>query len=222
MSTLADAMKAAVRRGLREARVALPGRLEAYDASQARADVFPLLREEYFDEEGLRQSERLPIVRDVPVVFPGAGGFRLTFPVAVGDSCLLLFSDRSLDTWLTGGGEADPVDPRAHHLSDAVALLGLRDFGHAWRGADTPGLTLGEDGGAQIHIEAGTIRLGERAPAYSAALAELVSQELSAMRAAFNLHTHGGVQTGGGTSGVPVAGMAAPASVASATVKVRA
>lgn len=52
----------------------------------------------------------------------------LALPVAVGDTGLLIFSDRSLDVWLATGGIVDPGDDRRHALSDAVFVPGLRPF----------------------------------------------------------------------------------------------
>ena len=56
--------------------------------------------------------------------FPGAGGYRITFPVAEGDTGLLLFAESSLDKWLVSGGTVDPEDDRRHDLTDAVFLPG--------------------------------------------------------------------------------------------------
>ena len=36
------------------------------------------------------------------MVFPGGGGFALTFPVAAGDECLVVFASRCIDDYETG------------------------------------------------------------------------------------------------------------------------
>lgn len=54
----------------------------------------------------------LPILPDVPVVFPGGGGFALTFPVAAGDECLVVFASRCIDAWWQSGGVGEPMEPR--------------------------------------------------------------------------------------------------------------
>lgn len=68
----------------------------------------------------------LPILPDVPVVFPGGGGFALTFPVAAGDECLVVFASRCIDAWWQSGGVGEPMEPRMHDLSDGFALVGVR------------------------------------------------------------------------------------------------
>jgi hypothetical protein len=158
--TLAEVIRTALDARLAEVHVSLPARVERYDEVKQLVDVKPLLREAVFDADGVESHVSLPVITNVPVVFPGAGGFRLTFPVAAGDTVLLVFAERSLDQWLSsGGGEADPVDLRQHALSDAVAMPGLHTFTKPWTGASTSALTLGKDGGPQVEIDDIDIKL---------------------------------------------------------------
>lgn len=150
--TLANVLRGAIEAQLARVHVSLPGRVERYDATKQLVDVKPLLQETVTDADGNETPESLPVICNVPVVFPGAGGFRLTFPVAIGDTVLLVFTDRSLDEWLARGGELEPAHLRRHHLSDAVALPGLHPFSAPWTGAAADGLTLGKDGGAQVKV----------------------------------------------------------------------
>lgn len=186
-------------------RVSLPARVERYDASTQTADVKPLLKDAFVEEDGTRAIESLPVVTNVPVVFPGAGGFRLTFPVRAGDTVLLVFADRSLDAWLAQGGEASPSDDRRHNLSDAVAIPGLHPNNAPWSGAEEGVVTLGSDAGAAEFV----------------ATADRVLARLNSIATIFNAHVHTGVQTGAGTSAVsptPITGLTAPASD---TVKIK-
>jgi hypothetical protein len=160
---LSHALEAVRGRVLRDLRVAVPAEVTRYDATHQLVDVRPLLAD-WFPSEGENVEQAFPpIVPNVPVVFPGSGGYRLTFPVAVGDTLLLVVSDRSLDAWLDQGGRQAPDDLRRHNLSDAVAIPGLHDNRHAWTGAATDHVTLGKDGGPQVHLKATTIELGSSA-----------------------------------------------------------
>ena len=124
--TLAHVLDLAISGAMDEVRVALPGRVTAYNSSTQRVDVQPLVKDGFEAEDGTRQTTRLPVIPDVPVVFPGSGAFRVTFPISVGDNILLVFSSSSIARWKASGGEVDPGDDRHHQLSDAVAIPGLQ------------------------------------------------------------------------------------------------
>jgi hypothetical protein len=107
-------------------RVAMPGTVVAYDAERQRVDVQPDLMDGELDEEEQRQAAKLAVITDVPVQFQGSGPYRITFPIAVGDSVLLVFSSSSLSRWkAAGGGLVDPGNDQRHSLTDAIAIPGL-------------------------------------------------------------------------------------------------
>ena len=62
----------------------------------------------------------------VPVVYPGSGGWSFTFPIAQGDTGLLVFSQRDADKWFAEGVTAKPPTRRMHDFSDAIFIPGLR------------------------------------------------------------------------------------------------
>lgn len=179
--TLAEVITAAVDARLPGLRVSLPGKVLAYDPTTQTADVQPLLMELAKTEEGADLLEQLPVVPKVPVVFPGAGGFRVTFPVQVGDSVLLVFADRSLDVWQSKGGLVDPIDTRRHDLADAVAIVGLRDLAHAFSSAPTDRMTIGKDGGPTIEITPTTVELGPTVAGYAGARVGRVGDAVSVL-----------------------------------------
>lgn len=146
---------------LADLHVALPARIESFDPSTQLARVKPLLRETVETEEGDEAVEALPVISNVPVQFPGGGGYVLTFPVAIGDPCLLVFADRALDRWIESGGDVDPVDLRRHNLSDAVAILGVRHRSAAKALAvEIDGAALGEAAGVRVRVTGGQVHLG--------------------------------------------------------------
>lgn len=69
--------------------------------------------------------QNLPVLTDCPVFTPQGGGFSLQFPIAVGDTAIVLFADRNIDNWFTSGGVMPPADGRLHALSDAIAIVGI-------------------------------------------------------------------------------------------------
>lgn len=206
--TLGGVIKEGISRALAEVHTACAGRIVRYDAAKQLADVKPLVQITYYDESGAAVTESLPVVPNVPVVFPGAGGFRITFPVKAddqtGDTVLLVFAEGSIDRWLaSGGNDVDPQDERRFHLSDGIAILGLRDFAHALKAAPTDRMTVGDDAGLQMHIDGTSIRIGANdSPSLdAAALGTATTNALAACITYVQTHTHvvAGVTPGPGS-----------------------
>ena len=142
--THANIIATAIANRLESVRVALPGRIEAYDAATQQAEVQPLIQDGDSDPDDgdARVARRIPKLLSVPVLFPGSGAYRITWPINPGDQCLLVFSSSSLEYWLSVGGEVDPGDDRHHDISDAIAIPGLHDFAHVPTPAPTNSMTM--------------------------------------------------------------------------------
>lgn len=179
--TLSAALEAAFARSAADMHTAMPGRITAVYDDGARVDVQPALKRTRMDELGADVVEAMPVIPGVPVVHPSAGGFALTFPVAVGDTVLLVFAEGSIDRWKARGGVLDPGDPRRHDLSDAVAIVGLRPFADAVTAPDDR-VTLGAESGMQVHVTSTQVLLGGAAATDYAAL----KSDLAALKAAIN------------------------------------
>ena len=52
----------------------------------------------------------------------------ITYPLKEGDECILLFSDREIESWFINGNVNPEIYPRLHDLTDAVAIVGLRSL----------------------------------------------------------------------------------------------
>jgi hypothetical protein len=163
---LADLLLAAMDARMAMLFTSMPGRILSYHQDRQAANVQPTVRSSYVSEIGVRIPDPLPMIPSVPVVFLGGGSFRTTYPVAAGDTCLLLFANCSLDRWLAqGGGDVDPGDDRRHYISDAIALVGLRDFRHSLKNAPSDRMSMGHDGGATIEVYEREVRVGGNAGA---------------------------------------------------------
>jgi hypothetical protein len=150
--TLASVLAAALEARLADVHVALPAQVESFDADRRCVTVQPLIRQATTDtESGERSVERLPVINDVPIVFPGSGAFCVEWPVAKGDTGLLVFSEASIDKWLTRGGDVDPLDDRRFNLSDAIFIPGLRSLNAPPSGSPAPAGTMILRTAGQIH-----------------------------------------------------------------------
>ncbi|WP_274537266.1 Gp138 family membrane-puncturing spike protein, partial [Escherichia coli] len=74
-------------------RVSMPGIVQSFDPDTVTVVVQPAIKGYEPDSNGINQSTTLPLLVDVPVVFPRGGGCTLTFPVKAGDECLVIFAD---------------------------------------------------------------------------------------------------------------------------------
>ena len=130
-----------------------------------------------------------PLLPAVPVIFLGGGGGAMTFPVAQGDSALLIFLDRDQDVWLTTGQtKLPPNSKRLHSLSDAVAIVGLRSAVGALKNFSTTDveiygtggtagalIALGQGANGKIGIGNGTGQLVTQLDAMATALDNLAT-----------------------------------------------
>lgn len=64
----------------------------------------------------------LPLLKNVPLRYYKSNIFSITFPIEVNDNVMIIFAERSIDTWLTEGDIQNPFDIRKFSLSDAFAI----------------------------------------------------------------------------------------------------
>ena len=188
-----------------EQHVAIPGRVERYDAATQIADVLPLVRHPVPQPDGSYALEDLPVVPSVPVIFPRVGRMFVSLPVSVGDTVQLLVNTAAIGHWRAGSGDVtDPGDLRRQHLAHAVAIPGLYTRGHALQHASATDLVLGDDQGTRLTIAPsgavtlttgagvalkidndGTVHLGGNAGEL-VAMAALVTAQLEALKTAIS------------------------------------
>lgn len=134
---------------------AMPGKIIRYTAFNRRADVRGQLA--VILEDGT-QVER-PVLSNVPVVFPVADEFALTFPLAVGDPVLLVFSMRGLSRWKATHGMTSPDTEGMLSQQDAMAIPGFGPVGahepDIRIASDGDGLTVQRANGERVRFNAG-------------------------------------------------------------------
>jgi len=70
-------------------------------------------------------SRDLPEFIEVPPIFLQGGGSYTSYPIAIGDYCLLLISERCFDRWYVGQDFVSPAEYRMHDYSDGIAIVGI-------------------------------------------------------------------------------------------------
>lgn len=106
---------------------AFPGRVQSYDPVLQVADVVPLIRKQVPQPDGGYVMEELPVLPCTPVCFPRMGPWFLSFPIAPGDTGLVIVCSGAIGHWRVGGGDVtDPGDLRRQHIAHSIFLpMGL-------------------------------------------------------------------------------------------------
>lgn len=105
--------------------------IKTFNATQQTAVAECVYKRTYFDPNpatGVYGPTLVdyPLLADCPVICLGGGTGALTFPIAAGDECLVLFNDRDIDNWFAGAKGGPVATDRAHSFSDGIILVGLR------------------------------------------------------------------------------------------------
>jgi hypothetical protein len=201
---------------------AIPCIVTAVDLTKMTCSAQPAIQGTVEDENGVKQSVNYPMLVDVPICFPKAGGFLLTLPIAVNDEVLVVFSSRCIDAWWQSGGIQRPMEARMHDLSDGFAIPGPCSVPNVPAGAisatgaqlrnaaGTTYIEIAADGKIKLVSPAGVEVTGNLTVTgvlnFTGNL--VVSGTVTALDfiaglLGFTTHKHTGVTTGAGTSGGP-------------------
>lgn len=175
--TLAELLRRALDSRIADVHVSMPGIVRSYDAAKQVATVQPAVKRVLLDDDGEQVEEDFPPLQNVPVIWPGGGGFYMHFPLATDDAGLLVFSERSFTEWRSTGLVSAPGDLRLHALH-AVFQPGLRADAQAR--ADAPAA-----GEGVIAVGDGVLRVGSAGAPFVAG-ADKVDAQLDALKSAIN------------------------------------
>lgn len=103
-------------------RCAIPAIVQSYNPKTNTAEVQPAIREKMIAEDGTIYYQQLPLLLDVPVVFPQTKTCGISFQLKKNDECLVIFSDLAIDNFWEKGSIQNPVEVRRHDLSDGIAI----------------------------------------------------------------------------------------------------
>lgn len=132
---------------------ALPCIVENVNFTAMTCEAQPTIQGVIQDQNGTLTPIDLPLLLDVPIVFPSAGGFILTLPLKAGDEVLVVFASRCIDAWWQSGGSKNlPMEARMHDISDGFAIPGPRSQPNVLENISSTK--------AQLRNDAGTVFFG--------------------------------------------------------------
>lgn len=88
-----------------------------------------------------------PILIRCPLIINQGGGATITMPIKKGDTGIVLFNDREIDTWITTGQTTYPHNLRTHDLSDGIFLSGINNLNNPIVSYDNVNLKISFGGG---------------------------------------------------------------------------
>lgn len=182
---------------------AMPGIVQSVDFAEMTVEVQLAIKGQVFDENNNVTQVNYPLLLNVPIVFPSAGGFTLTMPVAANDEVLVIFASRCIDSWWQNGGfENLPMEARMHDLSDAFAIIGPRSQKRVIGSISASACQLRTDDGS-IYLEISASGVKVQGDLHVAGKV-VATGEVTGNSIDLSTHTHSGVVPGGGNSGPPV------------------
>ena len=103
---------------------ALPAVVQSVNFTAQTITAQPAIQGTISTQAGESQGVSMPLLVDVPFIFPKCAGFALTLPIKAGDECLIIFASRCIDSWWQNGGiDNPPAEIRMHDLSDGFAVF---------------------------------------------------------------------------------------------------
>lgn len=134
--------------------VCLPGKIQSYDPVKQMADIEILIKDNVVDTDNVRTEENYPLLREVPIMFPRAGEFFISFPLKPNDRVVVFFADRSLDNYMSSSSTSavSNTDLRMHDISDAVAYPGLYPFPNSLPDVSGSEMVFGKSNSIQIKV----------------------------------------------------------------------
>jgi len=126
--SLASLVNQAIDNRLKDVHTCMPGTIVTYDHNNLRAEVELSVKRVFVDRSQEVEREiiqTIPVLVDVPVMFPHGGAFHILFPVEVDDSCIVFFSERDFSIWYEESQTSPPGSNRKHSLSDSICFVGM-------------------------------------------------------------------------------------------------
>lgn len=192
----------------REMRVALPGIVQVFDPSTQTGRILISVQER-ININGEESWTNIPLLVDVPLALPRAGGHTFAIAIKPGDECWVWFADYCYDSaWQSGGYGHPQVDRRRHDLSDSFFMPSLFSQPKKIPNYPTEGIQIRDDsGGTKVEVVSGAVNvlggnINISGSSVSVAGGNItIGSNTTIDGRSFLAHTHSGVEPGGGSTG---------------------
>lgn len=186
---------------------AIPGIIQSVNFDNMTVEVQPTIQARIQAPNGSFSFVNLPVLVDVPIVFPSAGGYTITFPIKANDEVLVIFSSRCIDAWWSSGQISVQAELRLHDLSDGFAIPGPKSVPNVISNISTDSLQIRNNSGSTfIDVKDSLIKVKAPSAEVEASTITLkgnvvVTGSLTVAGIPFATHKH---STSTNPSGVPI------------------
>lgn len=155
------------------------GTIQEFDKDKQTASVTINYKKTFYQQIGTTGTYSpvlvdYPLLVDCPVVVLGGGPCALTFPIAQGDECSILFNDRDIDNWFLHGQTGEVATSRLHSLSDGIVLVGVRSSLKVIGNYD-PDRGVLRNGTTRVGVGASHVQIANGTTSLNAVLQNLIS-----------------------------------------------
>jgi hypothetical protein len=148
-----ETLRSAIEGMLLELWTSTPAIIQDFNPDDGTCSAQPAIKSLVRDQQGNTSWVDLPLLIKVPVWFPMAGNFAVTFPLKQGDEVLVIFAARCIDQWWLNGGVQIQSYLRFHDLHDGFALPGIMSKPRVLKNISTTSMQLrNQDGSAYLEL----------------------------------------------------------------------
>ena len=202
IKTAAGALNFVINKSLLQLEKVAPARVVSYDRASNRAVVQVL----QYGVTSTGEKISRQTISDIPVLMLSGGGFSFSFPIAEGNTGWIISADRDISTFKQNPDMFTPATYQIHKFKDGFFIPDIVNPDFTTDDTDAVILTS-TDGATKISVKSGVVEITAPSVVINGDLT--VSGSITAdgdvIGAGISLstHTHSGVQTGSGSTGVP-------------------
>ena len=181
-----------------------PAKVISYDRTTNRAVVQILQYGITSDGEKIARQQ----INNIPVLMLSGGGFTFSFPIKEGNTGWILSADRDISTYKQNPDMFTPATYQIHKYKDGFFIPDMTNTGFSLSEDDTNAVILtSTDGTTKVSIKSGTVTITAPSAVINGDLTVsgtiTASGDVVGAGISLNTHTHGGVETGGSSTGTP-------------------
>lgn len=198
------ALDSYVRKILKNVHTNIPAEVLAVDYSKGTVDLKVLYEGISLVEDNPSLNDRYPEILDVPLHILSAkkGRAKITVPVSVGDIGLLYFPEKDMDGF-NGSVVKDKKEQKINHTSQGIYFIPELPTSSSPIQLDPDNIIIEFDNAKFIMKPDGNVIINGATITPDGNIITKAGVDLNAFKAEYDMHVHGGVETGNGQTQGP-------------------